>query len=221
MVSDVSSLETCFFRDNPSWAQQRRTIDAAIDMLCHAFTEGHLIMTCGNGGGAADSEHMVAELVKAFKAPRPLLPSQRQALAGCTGANGEDVSALLERGVRAISLTGPATLLSAIANDKAADMVFAQQVFVLGRANDILVVFSSSGSSPNVVCALQVAKAFGLQTIGFTGRASGTMDAFCDILFKADAEETYRIQELHLPLYHYICATVENALFGATCHLNP
>jgi phosphoheptose isomerase len=211
---EASLLESDFYRGNACWASQREAVGRAIDMLCDAYRSERLVLTCGNGGGAADSSHLTAELVKSFRLPRPLLPAQVESLRKCRHADGVDLAPLLERGLRAVSLSESTCAITAIANDTSPDMIFAQQVFALGRAGDLLMAFSTSGNSANVVRALQVAAAVGMKTVGFTGRAPARADGLCDVCLKADSEETYRVQELHMPLYHFICARVEEMLFG-------
>jgi D-sedoheptulose 7-phosphate isomerase len=129
-------------------------------------------------------------------------------------ADWQHIASHLQRGIPAVALTEQSALSSAVANDLAADMVFAQQVYGIGRPGDVLMGLSTSGNSKNVVKALKVARAFGVKTIGFTGSTPCQMDELCDIVLKAPATETYMVQEYHLPLYHAICAAVEQVLFG-------
>ena len=123
-------------------------------------------------------------------------------------------AAALQRGIRAVNLCEASAVLTATANDLAPDLIFAQQVFALGRPGDALVGLSASGNALNVVRALQTARAVGMRTVGFTGARPGRMDAFCDVLLKVPAAETFQVQELHLPLYHALCAMVESECFG-------
>ena len=182
----------------------------AVEAICDCHRAGGKVLVCGNGGSAADAEHIVGELVKQFKLPRAISPEHAQLLAPMDAA----LSQKLQRGVAAISLVSQSALTSAIANDTDATMIFAQQVYVYGKPGDVVWGISTSGNSKNVVRALEVAKTFGMTTIGFNGANSADMDALCDILLKAPETETYKIQELHLPLYHAICMTVESELFG-------
>jgi phosphoheptose isomerase len=166
------------------------------------------VLVCGNGGSAADSAHIVGELMKGFLLPRPPDALQRACLAEAGCPDG------LQRGVRAIDLTAQTALLLAVANDVSADLTFAQQVFAYGRLGDVLIVLSTSGNARNIVRAAQVARALGMHTIGFTGAGGRDIAPFCDLLLNVPATETYQVQELHLPLYHALCSMVEATLFG-------
>lgn len=180
------------------------------------------MLLCGNGGSGADCDHIVTELLKSFVLPRPL-PLEEQTrirqLEPTRGSAPESLPAVsladrLQRGVAALSLTGPAALLTALQNDVAPEMVFAQQVYVLGRPGDVLLSLSTSGSSQNVLNALIVAKAFDLTTIGLTGRRPSPMEGLCDVLIQVPGVETFQVQELHLPVYHALCLMIECELFG-------
>ena len=175
------------------------------------------MLICGNGGSAADSEHIVGELVKGFLLHRAIPETDAHSIAAASRAaapSAQELARRLQRGVAAISLAGHPALASAIDNDTGREMIFAQQVYVYGRAGDILLALSTSGSSANILHALTVARAFGVQTIGLTGSRPAAMDPLCDILIKTPGTETHKIQELHLPVYHTICLVVEQELFG-------
>jgi D-sedoheptulose 7-phosphate isomerase len=193
-------------------------ITRAVEAICACHRAGGKVLVCGNGGSAADSEHIVGELAKGFVLPRAIPTEDAGKLfAAAAGGNEEERHELaqkLQGGVAAIALTGHPALASAIDNDTGRQMVFAQQVYVYGRPGDILIGLSTSGNSGNVVRALLVARAFGLVTIGFTGSRPARMDALCDIRLKVPAEQTHKIQELHLPVYHTICLMVEQELFA-------
>lgn len=185
----------------------------AAELICDMHRAGGKVLACGNGGSASDADHIVGEMVNSF-ALRRHLPALAQDKLREQGADGADLALRLQQGVAAIALSGQAALSTAIANDTGADMVFAQQVYVYGRAGDVLLGISTSGKSVNVLRALQTARAFGLKTIGLTGANPAPMDAWCDVVLKAPATETFRVQELHLPLYHALCLAVEHELFG-------
>ena len=185
--------------------------------VCACHRAGGKVLVCGNGGSAADSEHIVGELAKGFLLRRPL-PSAHagrlRAAAELPGREGAALAGQLHQGVAAISLTGHPALASAIDNDTGREMIFAQQVYVYGRPGDVLIGLSTSGNAGNVVRALAVARAFGLTTVGLTGCRPGRMDALCDVLLKVPEAETHKIQELHLPAYHTVCLMVEQELFA-------
>ena len=184
----------------------------AVASLCTCHERGGLIMVCGNGGSAADSGHIVGELMKGFKLRREVNASHREAL---LRVDPEGVLAgQLQEGIRAVSLMDATALISAVGNDLSWEVVYAQQVFALGKPGDVLIGLSTSGNAKNVVRAMQVARALGVKTIGFTGADGGKMREWCDVLLNVPETETYKIQELHLPLYHALCAMVEEELFG-------
>ncbi len=199
---------------HPLLASQVEPLARAVEMICAAARGGGLVMTCGNGGSAADSEHIAGELVKGFMLRRELPPAERARFAAAGVPDAADLAGKLQGGVRTVSLTSNGALISAIANDTDPTLIFAQQVYVLGRPGDVLLGLSTSGNSRNVVAALQVARACGLRTIGFTGSAPAAMDAWSDVAIKAPAQVTPAVQELHLPLYHALCVAVEYELFG-------
>ena len=205
-------LERC-----PALTSLRTEITRTAEAICACHRAGGKILVCGNGGSAADCEHIVGELVKGFVLPRAIPPADAARLRAADpgdDAHGHGLGAKLQRGVAAISLTGHPSLATAIDNDTGREMVFAQQVYVYGRPGDILIGLSTSGNSGNVLRALIVARAFGLTTVGFTGSRPCRMDALCDLRLKVPAEQTHKIQELHLPVYHTLCLMVEQELFG-------
>ena len=192
-------------------------ITRTVEAICACHRAGGKVLVCGNGGSAADSEHIVGELVKGFVLPRrvPAADAARlHAAHAAPDSHGPELADKLQRGVAAIALTGHPALATAIDNDTGRQMVFAQQVYVYGRPGDLLLAISTSGNAGNVLRALTVARAFGLTTVGLTGSRPARMDALCDFLLKAPATETHKIQELHLPIYHTVCLMVEHELFG-------
>jgi D-sedoheptulose 7-phosphate isomerase len=186
-------------------------IEAAATILAEAFVAGHKLLVAGNGGSAADSEHIVGELVKGCTLPRRLDP----ALFGAIRATGgDDLAARLQRGVPAISLVSQSALVTAIQNDLGADLVFAQQVVGYGAAGDVFWALSTSGNADNLVHALHVARALGIRTITMTGATGGRMGSLSDLAIRVPYTGTQAVQERHLPIYHAICIMVEEELFG-------
>jgi D-sedoheptulose 7-phosphate isomerase len=200
----------------PEFKALSSAISAAVEQICATYQAGGKILVCGNGGSASDSEHIVGELMKGFKLPRSLREAEIARFAQAPNAEARQLAARLQRGLPAISLAGHPALSTAIANDTGADMVFAQQVYVLGKPNDIFIGISTSGNSANVVNAAIVARICGLLTIGMTGEKACRLDQFSDIAIKVPAQECHRVQEYHMPIYHAICLAVEERLFGAT-----
>lgn len=193
----------------PELAPLKEKIGAAIDMIIESYKNGGKVLLCGNGGSAADSEHISGELLKGFM---ELRRPEGDELAALTEALGED-AVKLQRGVAAVPLTSLSASLSAFANDVDPELVFAQLTYALGKKGDVLICLSTSGNSKNVVKAAKVAKALGIKTIGMSGESGGAFLSICDITVNAPSRETYKVQEYHLPIYHAICAEVERILF--------
>lgn len=191
-------------------------IREAYILMKNACLKGGVIMTCGNGGSAADAGHVVGELMKSFKIKRPITDEHRAALMSAFPTDAEYLAGNLHRGIPAISLVSQTSLSTAISNDIAPEMAFAQQVYVYGIAGDILLGISTSGNSMNVVNACKVARAFGIGTIALTGEDGGLLKEICDVTICVPATETFRVQEFHLPIYHTLCAMLEAEMFCIT-----
>jgi D-sedoheptulose 7-phosphate isomerase len=185
------------------------SIKEAYERLVACYEGDGIVYLCGNGGSAADAEHIVGELMKAFEQRRPLPEADAAKL------DDDYLRQHLQGALRAVSLNGHPSLASAIANDVAADMVFAQQVHGYGRTGDVLWAISTSGNATNVINALKVARARGLVTIGLTGASGGAMKEHCDVCIRVPEADTFKIQELHLPVYHALCRMLEARFFGA------
>jgi D-sedoheptulose 7-phosphate isomerase len=212
MKHATAHIAAALFERHPELAPLADTLASATELVCACHARDGLVLLCGNGGSAADAGHIAGELLKGFLLPRAPLPEQVSAL---THAFGDAALAgKLQRGIRAVNLCEASAILTATANDLGPELIFAQQVFALGRPGDILIGLSTSGNALNVTRALQAARASGLSTVGFTGAKPGRMDAPCDLLFKVPETETFKVQESHLPLYHALCAMVESECFG-------
>lgn len=194
----------------PELYETENSITKAFEQLHETFTQGGKVLICGNGGSAADSDHIVGELVKGFKLKRELPGHIKEKF------NPEDKGLIekLQMGLPAINLSAQSALVSAISNDTGADMIFAQQVFSYGQKEDCVLGISTSGCSQNIVIACKVAKSMGLKTIGMTGKQDCQLDEICDIVVKTPSCITCEIQEFHLPIYHTICAMLEEEFFG-------
>ena len=199
---------------NPSLSLLRQPLIDSVGMLADSVRSGGKILLCGNGGSAADAEHIAGELMKSFLIPRPLLPEQRRSLETAYPGDGSRLASMLQRAVPAISLVSSVSFSTAFSNDVAQEYVFAQQVFALAKEGDVLWGLSTSGNSQNIVHVFRVARAFKMKTLGFTGRDGGEMADLCDIEIRVPLSDTPLIQELHLPLYHALCAELEAILFG-------
>lgn len=188
-------------------------IELAYDFLYNSFHQNGKLLLCGNGGSAADCEHVVGELMKGFMSKRPLSALISENFEREFPGEGFGLAERLQGALPAISLISHTALISAYANDVAPEMIFAQQVYGYGRPGDVLISFSTSGNSLNVLRALQVAKVQGLKTIGFTGCTGGKMKSLCDVTICVPWEKTPDIQERHLPIYHALCSMLEEAFF--------
>lgn len=186
---------------------------AAFELLRGCYASGGKALFCGNGGSAADCEHLVGELMKGYLRGRPVPQATRDRLQQEFGAEGDYLADHLQGALPAISLVSQMGLITAYANDVAADMIFAQQVYGYGRPGDVLVGISTSGNSRNVLHALRVARATGVHTLGFSGESGGAMAALCDVIVRAPWQATADIQERHLAIYHALCAMLEDAFF--------
>ena len=189
-------------------------IKKSVDSLIDCFCEDHRLLVCGNGGSAADCEHIVGELMKAFLLERHLEPQKQQQIREKFPENADLLIHNLQRAVPAISLSRQTALMTAFGNEVSSQMLFELQVLSYGRDGDILLAISTSGNSPNILYAAQIAHIQGVTVIGLTGRTGGKLKEYCDICITVPADLTYQIQELHLPVYHCLCACVENELFG-------
>jgi len=192
----------------------KNQIQLTVDKICDAYKNNCKLLACGNGGSAADAEHLVGELMKGFMSKRPVEESEKQKLISAGGERGRKLAELLQIPLPAISLVTSVSLASAFANDVAPELIFAQQVYGLGNKGDILFGISTSGNAENVAYAMIAAKAKGLITIGLTGKDGGELNDLCDITIIVPENSTPDIQELHLPVYHYICRAVESNFFG-------
>ena len=192
----------------------QKELGAALDLLVAAYRGGNKLLVCGNGGSAADSEHLVAELMKGFLKRRPISASHAAQLEASNATEGKALAQRLQGALPAISLASPVSLITAIANDIDFEMVFAQQVYGLGQSGDVLLGISTSGNSRNVSNAILVAKALGLGTIVLTGRSGGALAPLADISIKVPADDIAEIQELHLPVYHWLSTELEDIFFG-------
>jgi phosphoheptose isomerase len=198
----------------PDLAVCTADIERSADTLQAAFQQGGKLLICGNGGSAADCEHLVGELMKGYLLPRPLPPSVRQKLIERFPDNGNYLADHLQGALPAISLVSQTALLTAYGNDVSSEMAFAQQVYGYGRSGDVVLGISTSGNARNVVYALQVGRALGLHTIGCTGRSGGQLLAHCEVAIRVPWDGTADIQERHLAIYHALCGIVEEAFFA-------
>ena len=201
-------------KDYPALNCVRGDMERAFDELVACYSRGGKLLLCGNGGSAADAEHIAGELMKGFLLPRPLRHDEASAL-HAQGDMGKTLSAKLQRALPALCLHGLPALSTAFANDVDADLAFAQQAHALAHKGDVLLAISTSGNARNVGYACAAAKARGAVVIGLTGQMGGQLAALSAVCIRVPERETYRVQELHLPVYHALCAMLEAEFFGA------
>ena len=198
----------------PKLASIRQKIEDAYEVMEECYRNGGKILIAGNGGSAADSEHMAGELMKRFKIPRPVEDDFAERMKAIDPVRGVELAKNLERSLMAIPLVAHEALTTAYINDVDGLGVFAQQLYGFGRPGDVFIGISTSGNSKNVMNATVVARALGIKVIGLTGAAGGELAGVSDVAVKAPETETYMIQELHLPIYHCWCLMLEDAFFG-------
>lgn len=195
LISRVAVLAAC-----------KDEIISVLDLLVDTFHTGGKLLLCGNGGSAADCEHWAGELLKCFIKDRPLPKELAQKLPA-------ELADKLEAALPAIPLTGFISASTAFANDVAPQLIFAQLTLGLGKPGDVLVGISTSGNAVNVCQAIRVAKAMGMKTVGLTGKTGGELAKLADVSIRVPETQTYKIQELHLAIYHWLCIAIEDEIF--------
>ena len=188
----------------PSLRVCKDSIEQAVKKMTSVYRCGGTCLLCGNGGSAADCDHMAGELLKGFRLPRTVTDSDLPA----------DLRARLQGSLPAISLHSASAALTASLNDLDPAMVYAQMLYGLGKKGDILFALSTSGNAENVCNAARLARAMGMTVIALTGESGGRLADLAQICIRVPETETYKVQELHLPVYHYLCAKTEEVLFG-------
>lgn len=201
------------FNRYPILEENREQIMEAYLMLRDCYRNGGKVMTVGNGGSCADSEHIVGELMKGFYLKRPLDSEKKQAIDLTTAPLLSDAAEKLQQGLSAIALTCHSALNTAFGNDCDPNLSAAQQVVGYGRSGDVLIGISTSGNAANVALAVATAKALGISTLGLTGGTGGKLKTLCDISIVTPAHTPADVQELHLPIYHTLCAMLEAKFF--------
>ena len=192
----------------------KEDIISGYELLEECYTNGGKLLIAGNGGSAADAEHIAGELMKRFKTPRPIPNELKERLIKIDPVRGENLSKNLERPLMAIPLVAHEALTTAYINDVDGLGVFAQQLYGFGKKNDVFLGISTSGNSQNVMSATVVARALGIKVLGLTGELGGELNMVSNVCVKVPETETYRIQELHLPVYHCWCLMLEDHFFG-------
>lgn len=198
----------------PSLEECRTDIIAGYEIMEECYENDGKLLIAGNGGSAADSEHIAGELMKRFKSPRPVTEEFAKRLIEIDPVRGEELSRNLERSLMAIPLVAHEALSTAYINDVDGLGVFAQQLFGFGRPGDVFLGISTSGNSRNIMSATVVARALGMKVVALTGKTGGELAKVSDVAVRVPETETYMIQELHLPVYHCWCLMLEDRFFG-------
>lgn len=214
--SILSHLELLLER-YPDLEPARESLLEAYTLMERSYTEGGKLLVAGNGGSAADAEHIVGELMKGFVLPRTPDAEFSRRLCEADAEMGRVLSAHLQGALPAIALDGHPALSTAYTNDCEPLLCFAQQVNGYGREGDVFMGISTSGNSQNVMYAATVARAKGMKVIGLTGEKESKLSAFADVCIRVPRTMTYQIQELHLPVYHCLCLMLEARFFGEEC----
>jgi len=213
MNTPAAYLEDLIVR-YPKLESAKADIQAAFEMISGSYRAGGKLLVAGNGGSAADSEHIVGELMKGFLSPRKLTSAQADALKAVDKEMGETLAGALQQSLPAIALDGHVALTTAYMNDCNPLLSFAQQVNGYGCANDVLLAISTSGKSRNILYAAVAAKAKGIKVVALTGETGSPLGKYADVCIKVPGNSAYLVQEYHLPVYHCLCLMLEACFFG-------
>lgn len=209
MIKNSDSFDVNILKRYPQLHSCKMSVLQALDLLVECFKNDGKLLVMGNGGSSADAEHLCAELVKGNLLQRHLHDEEKKLF-----SEGFSISSsMLQNGLPAMSLGVAHSFLTAFINDVHPEYIYAQQIWVHGRPNDIVFAISTSGMSKNIVLGLKIAKAKGLKTILLTGVAPNTSSELADISIHVPEEDTYKVQELHLPIYHHLCIELEKIFF--------
>jgi len=214
MKERVSAHLALLIKRYPELTSIEDSIRLSFETITAGYENGGKLILAGNGGSCADAEHMVGELMKGFKLPRTLSEDLTAKLIEVDPDRGSILSKHLQQGLPAIALSSHPCLNTAFMNDVNGDLMYAQQISVLGNAGDVFLAISTSGNAKNVYDACVVAKAKGMQIVALTGKDGGKLKQIADVSMVIPCNETYQIQEFHLPIYHCLCLMLEEHFFG-------
>ena len=192
------------FERYPKLEACKEDIEKALELILDTYKNGGKVLLCGNGGSAADCEHIVGELMKGFKSMRKVSDERLP----------EEIREKLQGSLPAISLPSQSAIISAYCNDISPEMVYAELVYGYAKREDLVIALSTSGNSKNIVRAAEVAGCLGVKTLALTGMGGGELSKLATVTIKVPETETNKVQELHLPIYHYLCAETEKKIFG-------
>jgi len=188
----------------PALKECENDISKGAELITNTFLNKNKVLICGNGGSAADCDHMSGELLKGFLSKRSV----------CDENVPEDMREYLQGSLPAVPLTSLTSALTASINDLEPEMVYAQLLYGLAVKGDLLIAVSTSGNAENVYNCARLARSLGVKVLSLTGKSGGKLYELSDIAIRVPESETYKVQELHLPVYHYLCACVEKNIFG-------
>lgn len=214
-VQNSEQIRSELFQRYPNLIFCERAIDEAYGLILSCYKADGKLLLAGNGGSAADSDHFTGEMTKSFKFNRAIDAGLGRNLEEMYGEEGKELAENLEGGLMAIPLSQFAAANTAFMNDVSPESAFAQMVQTFGRKNDVFIGITTSGNSGNIIKALMVAKACGVRTICLTGKTGGRCKDLCDVCICVPETETFKVQELHLPVYHALCSMVEADLFDS------
>lgn len=213
MEKKISDILEDLVKRYPVLAPVKDDIAAAYEIMKTCYDNGGKLLIAGNGGSCADADHIVGELMKEFKKHRPVNDAFREKLLEVSPDEGKELADKLGYSLMALSLSNQQTLNTAFSNDVDGDFIYAQQVLGYGRPGDVYLAISTSGNSRNILHAVPVAKALDIKVIGLTGKTGGRLAKVADAAICAPETETYKVQELHLPVYHALCMMLEETYF--------
>lgn len=213
MKERTQSFVNAFFERHNDLLPLKEQILEACETLITAFEGGNQLLLCGNGGSCADCDHIAGEFLKGFLLKRPANAQFKNAMAEKYGQCGAEIAGKLQQGLPTISLVTHSAAISAFENDVDPELIYAQQVLAYGKPGDVLIGISTSGGAKNVAAAVMTANSIGMHTIGLTGKTGGMLAELADLALIMPKDETYRIQEDHLAVYHLLCAVVEYEMF--------
>ena len=214
MTAQVYAYLELLLERYPVLLPVKKQIAESYEMIRDCYENGGKLIVGGNGGSCADAEHIVGELMKGFKLPRKLNANMVEKLTAVDPVLGGHLADSLQGGLPAIALSSHPGLNTAFLNDINGEMMYAQQLNTLGKPGDVFLGISTSGNAANIQYAAITARAKGMKVVGLTGKTGGKMNALTDVNMIMPCEETYQIQELHLPVYHTLCLMLESHFFG-------
>ena len=212
-MSKFSHLENLLQR-RPELKPAAAAIETWASQLIELYRNDRVLLVAGNGGSGADADHICGELLKGFKSRRELEDGEKREFGSRFGADGEKLANSLQQGLRAISLLSHPGFLSAFANDVDPDLVYAQQLYALGRPGDMFLGISTGGNASNIRYALMAARVKGINSVLLTGNRHGCCEKYADLVVAVPESETYLIQEMHQSIYHAVCLEIEEQFFG-------